>query len=263
VAIWHLTCYHLANHYLKSPTMRYHFTKTTLFVLLAIALTVVSSSVSAQRYYGNPRGPRNFYPSPRVYTYAPRQVFRPSLSINLGFDNRFASPYNAYHRSFIPYGPSIGCHINTLPFGYYPFSYDNNYYYYHNNTFYRRNNDRNYEVVNPPIGAKLPELPRDARPVSIDGNRYYELGGTYYQETYNGNNDVLYEVVGVNGRLSNNKGYNNQNSRTPTEGDIVDRLPEQCRTITLNGQTLYISPDNIYYQKETDNKGTYYKVVGR
>ena len=138
-------------------------------------------------------------------------------------------------------------------------------------TFYRRNNDRNYEVVNPPIGAKLPELPRDAKSVTIDGSRYYELGGTYYQETYNGNNDVLYEVVGVNGRLStnnnnqynNSQSINNQNSRMPTEGDILDKLPEQCKTITVNGQPLYVSPDNIYYQKETDSKGIYYKVVGK
>ncbi|MBC7650781.1 MAG: hypothetical protein H7101_03435, partial [Deinococcales bacterium] len=172
---------------------------------------------------------------------------------------------------YIPYGPSIGFNVNTLPYGYYPFNFGRNYYYYHNNTFFRRNNNRNFEVVSAPIGAKLPELPRDAKTVIIDGVRYYELGGTYYQETYNNNNDVLYEVVGVNGRLltnqnnfyNNNQGYNNQNNRILSEGDIVDRLPEQCRIITVNGQTLYVSADNIYYQKETDSNGIYYKVVGR
>ncbi len=252
--------------------MRYHFKKSGLFMLLVIVLTVVSSSVSAQRYYGNPRWSHNYYPSARVYAYAPRPLFRPSLSLNFGFDNRYETLYSPYRHSYMPYGPSIGFRINTLPYGYYPFSYGSNYYYYHNNTFYRRNDDRNYEVVNPPIGAKLPELPRDAKSVTIDGSRYYELGGTYYQETFNGNNDVLYEVVGVNGRLStiqnnnqynNNQGYNNQNSSMPTEGDILDRLPEQCKTITVNGQALYVSPDNIYYQKKTDSKGTYYKVVGK
>lgn len=243
--------------------MRYLFTKSIVYSLYAFILTATSSNVGAQRYYGYPSGPHNYYPSPRMYGYVPRPIIRPSLSINFGFDNRYATPYNTYNRSYIPYGPSIGFRINALPFGYYPFSYGSNYYYYHNNTFYRRNDDRNYEVVDPPIGAKLPQLPRDARSVTIDGIRYYELGGTYYQETYNGNNEVLFEVVGVNGRLSTNQNNYNRSNSNPTEGDIVDSLPEHCRAITVNGQTLYVSLDNIYYQKETDNKGTFYKVVGK
>ncbi|MBC7721690.1 MAG: hypothetical protein H7068_06660 [Pedobacter sp.] len=254
--------------------MRIQSQKIRFILLLAIAITTFCSSVSAQRYYGHSR---SYYPSPRLYSYAPRPIFRPSLHINLGIGGYgYARPYSPYYRPYVPYGPSIGFRVNVLPFGYYPFSYGNDYYYYNNNTFYRRYDERNYEVVAPPIGVKLPQLPRDAKPLTIDGITYYELGGTYYQETLNNNNQVLYEVVGVNGKLNtniNNQGNNYQNNnqnlnnqtpnREPIEGDIVDKLPEQCRTVTLNGQTLYVSPNNIYYQQIIDGNRISYKVVGK
>ena len=221
---------------------------------------VITSTTSAQRYYGHSR---NYYSSPRVYACAaPRPYYRPSVSLNFGANNfRYGHNYPSYYRPYIAYGPSVGLHVNVLPFGYYPFSFGNNNYYYNNNTFYRRYNDENYEVVIPPIGAKLPNLPTNAKPVTIDGIRYYELGGTYYQETANNNNQLLYEVVGTNGQL--NTSANKPLNKQPIEGDIVDKLPEQSRTVSVNGQTFYVSPSNIYYQEFTDADGTFYKVVGR
>jgi hypothetical protein len=153
-----------------------------------------------------------------------------------------------------------------------PIHCGNDNYYYNDNTFYRRYDDRNYEVVTPPIGAKLPQLPSAAIAVIIDGLKYYELGGTYYVATYNNNNQVLYEVVGVNGELRTNQNdkynnYNNQNqpqqNRPIQEGDFVDNLPDQCKNITINGQALFVSPDNIYYQQIVESNRTYYKVVGK
>jgi hypothetical protein len=238
--------------------------------LTLIALLTISSQLSAQRNWGRPG---NYYPSPRVYAYAPRPVFRPPFNINVGFGSRFyARPYIPYYRTFSPYGRSIGFRVNTLPFGYLPIHCGNDNYYYYDNTFYRRYDDRNYEVIAPPIGAKLPQLPSAATAVIIDGQKYYELGGTYYVATYNNNNQVLYEVVGVNGELRTNQNdkynnYNNQNqpqqNRPIQEGDFVDNLPDQCKNITINGQTLYVSPDNIYYQQIVESNRIYYKVVGK
>ena len=181
----------------KSNTMQLNTQKvyTNLFLVAVLIITITSSTV-AQRYYGHPRGSRNYYPS-QSYAYVPRPVFRPSLHINLGVGSSYYSrPYSPYYRSYMPYGPSIGFRVNALPYGYFPFYFGSNDYYYYDNTFYRRYDDRNYEVVAPPIGAKLPQLPKNAKAVTIDGIRYYELGGTYYQETYNDKNQTLYEVVG-------------------------------------------------------------------
>lgn len=231
-----------------------------------IALLIISGQASAQRNWGRP----NYYrPSPRVYAYVPRPVFRPSFNINVGFGSRYyARPYTSYSRAFVPYGRSIGIRVNTLPYGYLPLHFGSDNYYYYDNTFYRRYDDRNYEVVSPPIGAKLPQLPSAVKAVTIDGQKYYELGGTYYVATYNNSNQVLYEVVGVNGELRTNQNDNDNNqnqsiNRPIQEGDFVDNLPDQCKTITINGQTLYVSPDNIYYQQIVESNRTYYKVVGK
>ncbi|MDI9365304.1 MAG: DUF6515 family protein [Flavobacterium sp.] len=236
-----------------------------------VALLAISSQISAQRNLGRPG---YYHPSPRVYAYAPRPVYRPSVHISLGLGSRYyAKPYLPRYKSFAPYGPNIGFRVNALPYGYLPFYFGSRNYYYYDNTFYRRYDDRNYEVVAPPIGAKLPELPKAAKVVTIDGVKYYELGGTYYLPTYNEKNEILYEVVGVNGeletnQLSNDNGnYNNQNqpqqSKPIQEGDFVDNLPNQCKTITINGQTLYVSPNNIYYQQIVEYNRVYYKIVGK
>ena len=247
--------------------MQLHTQKTYKLILaIAVLVITITLNASAQRYYDHPRSSHNYYSVPS-YAYAPRPFFRPSLHINLGIGTGYyASPYAPYYRSYVPYGPNIGFRVNVLPYGYFPFYLGSNNYYYYDNTFYRRYDDRNYEVVAPPIGAKLPELPKNAKAVTIDGIRYFELGGTYYQETSNDKNQVLYEVVGVNGELKTNQNSNNATppyNRTPQEGDIVNNLPDQCKTITLNGQTLYVSPDNIYYQQVNDGNKTAYKVVGK
>lgn len=245
--------------------------KQASFSFCFVAILAISNQSSAQRNFGRPG---NYHPSPRVYAYTPAPVFRPSVHFSLGLGNLFyRRPYVPYYRPFVPYGPSIGLRVNILPYGYWPFYFGSDYYYYYDNTFYRRYDDRNYEVVAPPIGAKLPELPKAAKAVTIDGVKYYELGGTYYLPTYNDKNQVLYEVVGVNGELktnqlqNDNNNFNNQNqpkqNRPIQEGDFVDNLPDQSKTITINGQTLFVSPDNIYYQQIVENNRVYYKVVGK
>ncbi len=50
-----------------------------------------------------------------------------------------------------------------------------------------------------------------------------------------------------------------QQPQAPKVGDRVSHLPANSRTITLNGETLYVSPDDTYYRAEND--GTY-TVVG-
>jgi hypothetical protein len=46
-------------------------------------------------------------------------------------------------------------------------------------------------------------------------------------------------------------------------GDIVSELPQDTRSIKLNGQVFLVSPDDYYYQATTDSRGNkVYKIVG-
>ncbi len=248
--------------------------KPLLKTVVVFVFVFIAMAASAQRYN---RNYRNFPPPPPVYRsygYIPVRrpviVARPAVSINIGIGSRYARSY--YSRPYNVYGPSVGFHINTLPFGCYPFSFGSSRYYYYDNTFYRRYNDNEYEVIAPPMGAKIPSLPRNAKAVLIDGQKYYELGGTYYVETFNQNNQLLYEVVGKDGVLNtgndvvasnNNNTFQQPFSNEPRLNDVVSQLPDQCKTVTVNGQTLYVSPDNIYYQQINDGDNVAYKVVGK
>ncbi len=46
-------------------------------------------------------------------------------------------------------------------------------------------------------------------------------------------------------------------------GDIVTQLPQDSKIVTVNGQQLYETPDNIYLQEENNNGIVQYKVVGK
>jgi Family of unknown function (DUF6515) len=66
----------------------------------------------------------------------------------------------------------------------------------------------------------------------------------------------------------NSSGNNlNQNSLPPASsmqiGDITNQLPEGSKVVTINGQKLYVSPDNTYFSEESVDGATQYKVVGK
>jgi hypothetical protein len=46
-------------------------------------------------------------------------------------------------------------------------------------------------------------------------------------------------------------------------GDMVQALPKDSRGVTVNGQHLFVSPDDVYYKATRDNNGDIaYKIVG-
>ena len=191
---------------------------------------------------------------------------------------------------FLPYGYS------TVYLGGYP-------YYYYNGTFYQPYGDDQYEVVDPPMGASVYDLPEGARAVIINGEKMYELNGTYYKEDRDSNGRTIYTVIGKNGEVNNTgevdpgnvpsqgQGYIPQgnppmdqggintppasnmappaadNATPPTSqmqiGDITNQLPEGSKVVTIDGQKLYMSPDNTYFSEETAGGSTQYKVVGK
>lgn len=158
------------------------------------------------------------------------------------------------------YYPWLGFGYAYLPYGYYPFWWDNAWFYYSDGFYYQYNNDQ-YTVVEPPVGAALKKLPDGAKSIVIDGQQYYELNGVYYEPVTQDNGEVVYQIAGKDGVL--NTGSNgNVASVTPKVGDVTYTLPDGCKKVKLNGQTLYVSDDGIYYQQIKDESGKKaYKIV--
>jgi hypothetical protein len=217
------------------------------------------------RYYGNVYGRRT------VFMYGPRYRVIPHsfISINFGghpyYYNR-GYYYGYYGGYYQPIFPPFGLHISVLPFGYNTLFIGAIPFYYYNGIYYRQYDNSNYEVVDAPMGATVSALPQGARSVIINGEKLYELNGTYYKADRDSNGNDVFIVVGKNGVINNTADEQiNQNS-TPESleiGDIINQLPEGSKVVTVNGQQLYETPDNVYLQEESVNGSVDYKVVGK
>ncbi len=225
---------------------------------------------------GNYRNNNYYYRSGydrRIYVMGgPRYNYRPynSVSVYLGgypyyySDGLFYDYYSGYYQ---PIYPPFGIRISTLPFGYSRIYVGLNPFYYYNGVFYRNYED-NYEVIDAPMGATVSSLPRGAKSVVINGEKFYELNGTYFKEDRNSKGKVIYVVVGKNGEINNSYDDNdNSNLGVPQSnlqnGDIVPQLPEGSKVITLNGEKLYVAPDDTYLKEEINGDAVQYRVVGK
>jgi hypothetical protein len=191
------------------------------------------------------------------------------------------------------YWPRLGFSIGFLPYGYYPFYWGGLQFYYSNGYYYNYV-DGQYTVVEPPVGAQINTLPSGAQSVMINGQQYYELNGVYYVPITKDDGSLAYEVAGKDGELNTDQGTDQQaappqgdqgyapapqqqNQQQPDVqpaperngsadlqiGDVVQSLPKDSRGVTVNGQRLFVSPDDVYYKKTTDNNGDIaYKIVG-
>jgi hypothetical protein len=157
------------------------------------------------------------------------------------------------------YYPWLGFSCGYLPWGYYPFWWGGAYFYYSDGLFYNYENEQ-YTVVEPPVGASVNKLPSKAQSIVIDGQQYYEMNGVYYQPITKDDGTTAYEVVGKDGVLNTNG--SGAAAVTPHVGDVTETLPPGCRKVKLNGNTLYVSDDGIYYQETQDQNGKKaYKIV--
>lgn len=230
------------------------------FSIAAIAL-LIAQEMQAQRYHGRYRyygyGP---YRGQRVVHIAGPRFIIPYGGISFHYSNGyFYRPYGGYFRVV---APPIGININILPRGYRRVFVGNDPYYYYGGTYYRPGSRPDeYQVVDAPLGASVPELPNGAKVVVINDQKYYELDGTYYKEEIRDNDEIWYTVVGKDGKINTDEEYTDDG---PIIGDIVDKLPADCRTVTLNGNKYYVSPDDVYYEETAGPNNTIrYKVVGK
>ncbi len=157
------------------------------------------------------------------------------------------------------YYPWLGFGFGYLPYGCYPFYWDDNQYYYGDGFFYQ-DDAGEYTVVDPPVGAEVTSLPDDAQSIMINGEQYYEEKGVYYMPVTKDDGSLVYQVAGKDGEL--NTGQTGVAAVTPQVGDIVPQLPPDCRKVHLNGAAYYVSEDGIYYQETTGANGSKaYKIV--
>lgn len=228
-----------------------------LGALIAFISTFSAGSVSAQRragvgghfYGGGTRvgvgahfGGGHYY-RPRVVHYYPRP----------------------YVRAYYPYYYPIGFRLGVLPYGFITLGTAWGPYYYYDGTFYRPSSDnKEYEVAEPPVGADVPNLPSGAQEVTIDGNTYYEYNGTFYQEVIK-QNQRRYAIVGKDGQLNIGGDEHAPAANAPSDEGVIPALPQNSRKVEINGQTLYVSPDGMYYQEErdADHNVTGYRIVGK
>lgn len=170
----------------------------------------------------------------------------------------------AYHRGgffrtgFGYYGyPHLGFYLGVLPYGYYPFYWNDMLYYYYGGVFYTPYDGGGYQVTTPPLGAAVPSLPEGARSIVINGQQFYELNGVYFKAVTNDQGKTVYEVAGRDGVLNTDGSVQppQVDSATPQVGDVVNELPDNCRKVTLNGKKFFVSPNGIYYQPFTDSNG--------
>ncbi|MEO8112333.1 MAG: DUF6515 family protein [Ginsengibacter sp.] len=215
--------------------------------------------------YNNNGGGRRFY-----VAYGPRYSYRPHNSISLYFggfpyyytEGLYYSYYSGYYQ---PVFPPFGIRISTLPFGYSRLYVGADPFYYYGGTYYRQYDDNNYEVVDAPMGATVSSLPNGAKSVLINDEKFYELNGTYYKEDRDSKGRTVYIVVGKNGEINNSvEAESGDYSASPlNNGDIVPELPEGSKIVTLNGEKLYLTPDDTYLREEANGDTVQYRVVGK
>jgi hypothetical protein len=244
--------------------------KTTILRAFLITFCLVLLMQGLQAQWGRGRGHSNHNYN-RYYSYS-----RPRVSIGIYSQGYYRSPryyspgyYHSpgYYRPSIGfYGswvrPRIGIHVNVLPPGYWGFYMGPSPYYYYGGAYYRPGpRPGDYEVIDAPLGASVPELPHGAKVVVINEQKFYELDGTYYKEDIRDNNEIWYTVVGKNGKVDTD--YMPAPDNGPKEGDVIDKLPEGSRKVTLNGKTYFVSPDDVYYEETMEHNTVKYRVAGQ
>jgi hypothetical protein len=188
-------------------------------------------------------------------------------SIGIGFGLGYSSAFGYPGYGYYGYGyPSLGFYLNSLPYGYYPFYMGASQYYYNNGIFYSPY-DNGYVVTAPPVGAAVPGLPKGAKNIMIDNQQFYEYNGVYYKTVINDKGDKVFVVAGKDGVLNtehedNGDGGTADQYQGPRVGDMVNHLPDNSRSVTLNGKKYYVSADEVYYEAVTDRRGnTAYRIA--
>lgn len=272
--------------------------KRFLLGLFAVILLLCDMQVNAQR---NRRGFHSARPSivyrtrPRISVgiggffggfYGPRFYgYGPSVGFNIGVVlpppgtivrglppgtvRRTYGGVNYYYRSNTYYreredggyeivSAPLGASLDKLPIGSKPRKIDGSYFYEHNGIFYKLEKDDNGRIQYIIVG-KNGEL-RMQEADEMRGDKISNDG-----EYEDDSNDEDYDAAPIvkNGNVEEGSPSETAtgNSVWPEVGDRFDNLPRNSRSITVNGENLYISPNGIYYKEVTEDGNTVYEVI--
>ena len=262
-----------------------YFLKSYSAIILICFLTM---GVAAQGRYGG-RNTHGFgysgarFCAPRNYISVINN-FRNYNSYQSYFNrnyNYYSSPFHPTYRSpyvYSHFGPAFGFRINILPLGYSSFYIGYNPFYYYQGIYYRPYNNGGYEVTAPPLDAIVKHLPSGAKVTIINGEKYFEVGGTFYQEETSAKNKLQYRVIGTNGVI--NTVEESENASIPNDvpapsvdnlkfesdkfiqGQKINQLPANSKSVIINNQKYYLAPSGIYYQESIDaNNNIIYQSV--
>jgi hypothetical protein len=240
------------------------------FTMILMGNLLITADAQRRRSYG-----WQYYPVRGQHFVS---VPGPFISVNFGGNPYYYSsglfyrPWRGYYE-VVP--PPFGIHINVLPRGYWSLRWGGYPYFYYNGIFYRQA-ERDYEVVQAPVGAEVPAIPRDARTVVIDGEKFYEYNGNYFREFIKSNGEIWYRVEGKHGVLNTDRNNTTPAPQStpaqttppvaeskPAIGDVIDKLPDNTRTIVINSKKYYVSTDNVYYEEVIEGNQVRYKVAGK
>jgi hypothetical protein len=231
--------------------------------ILLIIITLAGFYSFAQPGWGRHYAYRPaYYHGPRVYSVGHPYVSIGFRGLNYAYyGGYFYRPFPGYFRMV---APPIGIGITILPPGYQRIDVGQYPYFYFNGIYYAPSPGNTYTVVSPPLGAQVNNLPPDTHVMVIDGQKYYEYNGTYYRENVSSDNQRSYTVVGTDGVLNTDSdGPAPVTPAGPRIGDRMDKLPDNCREITINGTTYYEAPSGYYYQEVIEKNTISYEVVGK
>lgn len=225
---------------------------------------------ASRSYYPQRVNTLRYFPVPRRYVYvgAPRYSVLPRGYLHLSFGGYPYYYYNglfySYYSGFYePVYAPVGIHVSLIPRGYYPIYVGPTRYYYYEGTYYRQNSDSDYEVVDAPVGASVALLPKGAKSVTLNGEKFYEFNGTYYKEGVNEKNEVIYTIAGKYGNINNTDAAPFSQAPAALQmGSVVPALPDGAKEVVINGEHLFVSPDNTYFRAQANNGEISYKVVG-
>jgi hypothetical protein len=209
----------------------------------------------------------SYSPRSQSFNYNHGNGYRSYPGLRLGRSYASPRPNGFYYRNrgyySTYYTPQLGFSLSVLPSGYYPFYFGADQYYYNDGLYYRQQNNE-YTVVEPPVGASIDKLPAKAQAIAINGMQYYELNGVYYQPVTRDDGTLTYQIAGKDGELTTDDAATATSpDDLPQVGDLVDNLPEGCKTVRLNNQKYYVSQEGYYFQDAVDTNGDkVFKIVG-
>lgn len=173
----------------------------------------------------------------------PSSVYRPPVTVHTAKKTKvYRRPP---HPRPLPYHHRPGYTVRTLPYAALTLTFGGLFFYYTDGIYYRHDRNR-YVVTVPPVGLYVPTLPPAHSVVILGGRTYYTYAEVYY--VWDGPRSAYRVVESPSG------------TETYLPGDIVDTLPDNAYSVTIEGKQ-YFRYGDTYFLQTVQNERIVYVVV--